>query len=199
MCAGLMGALVLGAAIAGLTAHEVRIGRREVEAADAAAARSEWADAVAHALAAAEARAPGSPWPWRGAHRLEAIGRGAEARGDEPIARLAYGALRAATVATRTIGRDPDGWRQRADEGLARTTRGSHAGARDSPDAMLQALQREPPPVGAALTALAVAAVAIAGGLARLAWPGPGPSSPRLAIGVVACGFALYAAVLLLN
>lgn len=199
MRAALMGALVLSAAVAGLTAHEVRIGRREVEAADAAAARSEWADAVAHALAAAEARAPGSPWPSRGARRLEAIGRDAEVRGDPSTARLAYEALRTAAVATRTIGRDPDSWRKRADEGLVRAARGTYATPRDSPDSMLQALEREEPPSTAAMVALTVAILAIGGGLARLAWPGTGPRNPRLALGVVAGGVVLYAAVLLMN
>ena len=106
---------------------------RQVEARGATPTRPRKAgrlvEAIAHARDAAEAVVPGSPWPARGVARLEAIGHDAEARGDERTAVLAYGAMRAAAMATRAplLGTDP--WRALADEGLARVggARARHA------------------------------------------------------------------------
>ena len=115
----LAGGVVL-AVLAVATARETALGRSELEAADRAAAAADWLEAISHARAAAEAVAPGSPWPERACARLEAIGRDAEARGDQTTALLAYGALRSAAIATRVplFGSGP--WRDRADDDLAR-------------------------------------------------------------------------------
>ena len=99
-----LAALVVVAAVAVLTAREIATGQSEVAAADAAAARSDWGEAIVHARAAAEALVPGSPWPERGWERLEAVGHDAEARGDDATALLAYGAMRAAALTTRAPG-----------------------------------------------------------------------------------------------
>ena len=121
-------ALALGV----LTAREFAVGRDAVAAADAAAAaKSDWREAIAQARIAAEALAPASPWPERGLRRLEAIGHDAEARGDDPTALLAYGAMRTAALETRAPGGRvrSDRWRHAAEEGLGRVA----ASSKDTP------------------------------------------------------------------
>ncbi len=114
------------------TAREFSIGGSEMEMAERAAAGSDWMEAIAHARAAAEAVAPGSPWPERARIHLETMGHDAEARGDETTALLAYGALRAAALATRMPGWTSTLWRNKAEEGLSRV-----AAARRDPSASL--------------------------------------------------------------
>jgi hypothetical protein len=199
--AGRMGAaagLVVVAVLGVATARELGVGQREVEAADAAAGRSEWPEAVLHARAAAEALVPGSPWPARGWTRLEAIGHDAEARGDDPTALLAYGAMRAAALATRAPGAGAEAWRGRAEDGLARVAASTRSptGPRTTSDAMLDALRGNEPPPTARLVLLAAAAAAMLGGLARLAWASS-PSKARLAQAVAALGLVGYAIVAL--
>jgi hypothetical protein len=121
-----LAALVIAAVLVTAAAHECSVGARESALADAAAAKGDWLEAIAHARAAAEAMAPGSASPAQGFRRLDAIGRAAEERGDANTALLAYGAMRTAAIATAT----PSGllawranggeWRVRADEGLVR-------------------------------------------------------------------------------
>jgi hypothetical protein len=115
----LASAVVL-AILAVATGRETALGRAELEAADRATAAADWLEAISHARAAAQAVAPGSPWPERACVRLEAIGRDAETRGDQTTALLAYGALRSAAIATRVPPFGSGPWRDRADEGLAR-------------------------------------------------------------------------------
>jgi hypothetical protein len=121
-----LAAAVLLAIVAVATARETALGRSELEAADRAAAAADWLEAIAHARAAAEAVAPGSPWPERACGRLESIGRDAEARGDQATALLAYGALRSAAIATRVPLFRSGPWRDRADDDLARVAAGAH-------------------------------------------------------------------------
>jgi hypothetical protein len=102
--------------------RETATGASDIAAADAEAARGHWADAIAHARAAAEAAAPASPWPERGFLRLDSIGRDAAARGDQPTARLAYAAMRTAAVETRSPWYDRAEWAGRAEAGLSRLT-----------------------------------------------------------------------------
>jgi hypothetical protein len=190
-------ALVVVAATAVLTARELAVGQAEVTLADAAAARSDWGEAIVHARAAAEALVPGSPWPSRGWERLEAIGRDAEARGDDATAMLAYGAMRSAALATRGPGSGSDRWRTRADESLARVAsyRRDVGGPVASSASMLDALREtEPPPTGT-LALLALSGVAMLGGLGRLAWVG----GERAAQALAAIGFVAYAVVLLMS
>ena len=176
------------------------MGQVEVAAADAAADRSDWPDAVLHARAAAEALVPGSPWPARGWARLEAIGHDAEARGDDPTALLAYGAMRAAALATRAPGAGADAWRRKADEGLARVASSARTatGPHVASDAMLDALRETEPPPTWILTVLGAAGVAMLAGLARIAWTTT-PTEERLAQALAGAGFAAYAIVLLVT
>jgi hypothetical protein len=103
--------------------------------------------------------------------------------------------MRAAALATRAPGSGSAGWRVKAEEGLARVATshrdvGAPAAAAQS---MLDALHdSEPPPTGT-LALLALAGVAMLGGLGRLAWAG----GERAAQVVVAAGFVAYAVVLL--
>jgi hypothetical protein len=150
------------------TARETSMGRSEMEAADGAAAASDWVDAIAHARAAAEAVAPGSPWPERGRTRLDAIGREAEGRGDETTALLAYGALRAAALATRLPGWSSSAWRQKADEGIARVA-AAHAdrsNAAPTIEATRDALRGNEPPSPMHLALLGAGALCALIGLA---------------------------------
>jgi hypothetical protein len=169
--------LLVASVIAVAAAHEGSIGRTETAAADAAAANSDWFEAIAHARAAAEAVVPGSPWPARGLRRLEAIGHDAEARGDVETALVAYGAMRTASLATRSAWTTRGDWRLRAEEGLARaaTARPEITGPRVSAQSMLDALEQGEPPPGGALTALSASAIATVAGLVWLAaFGGPG-------------------------
>jgi hypothetical protein len=195
--AAALAALVVVAATAVLTGRELAVGQAEVTAADAAAARSDWGEAVVHARAAAEALVPGSPWPARGWGRLEAIGHDAEARGDDATAMLAYGAMRSAALATRAPGSGSDRWRTKAEDALARVASyRREVGAPPAPAAsMLDALRETEPPATGTLALLALAGVAMLGGLGRLAWAG----GERAAQVLAAIGFVAYAVVLLMT
>ena len=193
-------ALVVVAVLAVATGRELSVGQVQVAAADAAADRSDWAEAVLHARAAAEALAPGSPWPARGWARLEAIGHDAEARGDDGTALLAYGAMRSAALATRAPGSGADAWRRKADESLVRVAASARSatGPHVSTDAMLDALRGTEPPPTWTVALLAAAGVAMLAGLGRLAWT-RAPAGERVAQALAGVGFATYAAILLVT
>lgn len=195
--AAALAALVVVATVGVLTAREVAVGQEEVTAADAAASKSDWGEAIVHARAAAEALVPGSPWPARGWSRLEAIGHDAEARGDDATAMLAYGAMRAAALATRAPGSGSDRWRTKAEDSLARVASyRKDVGLPQAPaGSMLDALHDSEPPATATVALLAAAGVAMLGGLARLAWAG----GERIAQVVAAVGAIAYAVVLLMT
>jgi hypothetical protein len=160
----------VAAALAVASAREESIGRTETAAADSAAANSDWLTAIGHARAAAEAFVPGSPWPERGLRRLEAIGHDAEARGDLETALLAYGAMRTASLATRSLGSPMSEWRARAEGGLARVAavRPEITGPRVSAQSMLDALEQSEAPTQAVSTALSASAFATLAGLVWL-------------------------------
>jgi hypothetical protein len=191
--------IVVVAVVGIVTAREVTAGRDEVAAADVASQRSDWAEAIVHARAAAETVAPGNPWPERGRLRLEAIGHDAEARGDDATALLAYGAMRAAALATRAPGTGSDRWRQKAEEGLARvaSARRDVAAPQAAAGAMLDALHDNEPPGTWTLAALAAAGLAMLGGLTRLAWLGQEARTARVAQAVATAGLVTYAVVAL--
>jgi hypothetical protein len=191
--------LVVVAVVAIVTVREVAIGRSEVSLCDVAVQKSDWPEAIGHARAAAEALVPGSPWPERGWMRLEAIGHDAEARGDDETALLAYGAMRAAALATRAPG---SGWarrRTRAEEALARVAASGRdpTGPHVTADSMLEALRDQAPPAPWLLVALAASAIATLGALGRLAWLGDAAATARVTQGVAAIGFVAYALVAL--
>ncbi len=185
--------------------REVGLGRDAVAASDAAAARSDWIEAIAQARAAAEAATPGSPWPERGGQRLEAIARDAEGRGDDATALLAYGALRSAAVAAPTLGPRSAHWRAAADDGLRRveamradTPRGDRGDGAAPPPAPRDGGRGGPPPY-AAVAAVSLAALAMAIGLTGLARAGLAPAARRAAAAIAAAGLAIYAIVFLMN
>jgi hypothetical protein len=115
---------------------------------------------------------------------------------------LAYGAMRSAALATRAPGAGSDHWRTKAEDALSRvasyrvTSDRQQVGAPPVPaGSMLDALhETEPPPTGT-LALLALAAVAMLGGLGRLTWAG----GERAAQAVAAIGFVAYAVVLLMT
>ena len=183
-------------AVAVLTVREESAGRAAVASADAAAARSDWREAIAQARAAAEALAPGSPWPERGLRRLEAVGHDAEARGDDPIALLAYGAMRTAAIETRAPGTWSDRWRQSAEEGLVRVAAASREAPHPRAGKVLEAQRAEPVPPPWRLALLSIAVCSTFGALAALAWVEGASPMGRAAQGVAAAGFLVYAAVL---
>ncbi|HTQ42275.1 MAG TPA: hypothetical protein VMI75_05900 [Polyangiaceae bacterium] len=192
-------ALTVVALVAIVTVREVAIGRAEVALCDAATQKSDWPEAIGHARGAAEALVPGSPWPEQGWMRLEAIGHDAEARGDDETALLAYGAMRAAAMATRAPG---SGWARRraqSEEALARVAGASRdpTGPHVTSDSMLEALHDQAPPAPWLLFALAASAIASLGALVRLAWLGDAAARARVTQGVAAIGFIAYALVAL--
>lgn len=161
--------LAVASVLLAATVHEGSVAERESMAADDAAAKSDWSDAIAHARAAAEAPVLGSPWPERGFRRLESTGHDAEARGDLKTALLAYGAMRTASLATRSLVSRNDDWRTRAESGLARVAavRTEITGPRTSAQAMLDALEQEPAPAQGSFAAWSACAF---GALAGLVW-----------------------------
>jgi hypothetical protein len=188
-----------------VAAREVSMGRREVAAAQAAVVRSDWPEAIARARAAAEAFVPGSPWPEQGKQRLDAIGRDAEARGDDETALLAYGALRTAALATRSpfgLLSPGDRWRTTAERGVARVaaSRAGVSAVRGAPAEPLLDDPRDAQPPGIwRFVMLAAASVAVLGALARLAQPGQSARDVRSAQAVALLGFVAYAIILLVG
>jgi hypothetical protein len=199
-----MAALALAVTLGVLTAREFPIGREALGAAEVAAARSDWPEAVAQARTAAEALAPGSPWPDRGLRRLEAIGHDAEARGDDPTALLAYGAMRTAVLETRAAvgsmgaASRTERWRRTAEDGLGRVAASSKDAPRARAASVVASLHDERAPAAWKLTALAASALATLGGLtalALLAFGGASWRAERAARAVALVGFVVYATV----
>lgn len=182
-------------------AREVTLGRAAAREADAAAAKSDWPEAIEHARAAAEALAPGSPWPERGFRRLAAIGHDAEARGDDATALLAYGAMRTAALETRGLGQGGGRWRLSAEEGLARVAASSKDPSvpRTPPESMLAALREDATVGRTRLTVLGASAVAMIAGLGRLAVGDARDRGARVACGLAAAGFVAYAVVMVMS
>jgi hypothetical protein len=131
--------------------------------------------------------------------RLEAIGHDAEARGDDETALLAYGAMRAAAMATRAPGSAWAKRRAQSEEALARVAAADRdpASPHVTSDSMLEALREQAPPAPWLLMALAASAIATLVALCRLAWLGDGAAKARVTQGVAAIGFIAYALVAL--
>jgi hypothetical protein len=190
--------LAIAAAILSIaTARELTLGERAIASADAAIARLDWREAIAQARTAAQTALPLSPWPERGAARLESIASAAEARGDVTTALLAYGALRSAALATRSPTVAHDLWRARADAGLARAAtflRGVTS-AHEPDDPGLE-LRPNDGPGGRAFAAIALASWCLLAGILALASGAAGARAGRV---LAAVGFVAYAIALLLN
>jgi hypothetical protein len=176
-------------------AHEMSVGRAAVAAADAAAARSDWPEAILQARAAAEAVAPGSQWSPAGFRRLEAIGHDAEARGDDATALLAYGAIRTASLETRAPGQGVDRWRTVAEEGLARVAASSKDAPKSRTDFVVAALRQDGSPSSWRLELLMISAVATLASLVTLAVGGVGAGAERALQGIAAAGFVAYSVI----
>ncbi len=204
-----LGVVVLFFAVA--VASRVSAGSNAVAASDRALAAGDRLRAIEEARAAAEAVAPGSPYPARGYTRLDAIAREAEARDDDETAAAAWRAMRTAAISTRGIGVAGETTPlERANAGIARTaTRVRGAARADLPREVpgiaspgerriLDALARdETPPVrvffmlGAGAT-LFFAGVARLLALVPLAW-----KEARLAAAASALGLILVVLALL--
>lgn len=201
-----VGGLMALASLAVLASREVALGHDHLIAAEADAAHGDWADAISHARAAAEAQVPGSPWPARAARRLDELAHQAELRGDDDTALLAYGALRAAALSTRSIGASQTAWRATAEDGVARiaarrdAVSGGRAGdSRDQGLSIRETLRREESPLTWTFAALSGASFVLVAGLSTLALAGGSRKWTRAARALCVGGLLIYAAVLLMN
>jgi hypothetical protein len=158
---------VLIAVVTVASFREVALGKEEFAAADEAATRAAWPEAIWHARSAAESYVPGSPWPELALRKLDAIGREAAVRGDRSTALLAFGAVRTAALTTRFPGHSNALWCSLADDALVRL-------AASAPDvahsdtwalAMRADLQESSLPSLGALTTISVSALAIVLGI----------------------------------
>ncbi|MGO8994278.1 MAG: hypothetical protein ACLQVI_13195 [Polyangiaceae bacterium] len=200
-----LAAVALAALLVGIaTARALAEGAQAVKDSDAAVARGDLATATMRARDAAEAVAPGSPYPREGYERLEAIAHVAEARLDERGATAAWGAMRAAATATAGPLIRTDTWRALADDGLVRAgtgfaTPGAVTGEVHASEATLRtALGREDAPSAWLLTLLGAGALGFFAGCARLALAAKDLATLRhekLALAAVAVGMSLYALV----
>ncbi len=161
---GLLGTAIL---------HQLHEGALATEACDAALARGDLRAAIDAAHDAAEAAAPGSPYPERGFVRLESIARAAEARTDDATATAAWRAMRAAAAATRWLG--PTSARfALANEALARLAWRDRAGAARTGDpdehrrAIVEPLARDEAPAAGTFLLLGAGTLAFFVGAARL-------------------------------
>jgi hypothetical protein len=200
---------VVAAVVLVASRQELAVGQSEVRAADEAMGRLDWADAIDHAKAAALALAPMSPWPERGGQRLRAIAHDAETRGDATVALRAYGALRAAALATAYPGFASSRWRSEAEAGLTRVVtwetgggpaaRAAGAPANETAASMRSALMRDTMPKAAVFAVLAASTMILLGGVFWLASGRAGPRSTWIAQGVIAAALLTCGAVLLTN
>lgn len=161
-------------------ASRVSAGAAAVDASDRALASGDRLLAIDEARAAAEAVAPGSPYPARGYARLDAIAREAESRDDDPVAAAAWRAMRTAALGTRGLGSaDASAMLDRANAGIARTATRVRGAARadlprEVPGAspgerrMLDALARDETPPVRVFAMLGAGAILFFAGVARL-------------------------------
>lgn len=201
---GALGVVIGGALAAGVaTIREMRAGDQAIVEADAALARGDVATATLRAHDAAEAVAPGSPYPRQGYARLEAIARAAEAKRDERQAIAAWGAMRAAATATESPFTSTRGWRTLADDGLVRNGSAKEGAAGEvhaTEETLRTSLAREDAPATGLLAALGLGALAFFAGCGRLlvaAKDAPSLRREKLAVATAAAGALVYALVCL--
>jgi len=160
-------------ALGAMTFRVVRDGEAALAESDAAFHKGDLANAVIHARRAAIAYAPGAPHTRAALARLRAVAVGSEGVGDVGSARLAWGAIRAAAVETRSLTEPYAAERAEADRALARLAALPLA---TDPEVQARAVER-------AERALATL-------------PGPSPASSVLLVlglGTAALGLALVA------
>jgi hypothetical protein len=150
-------------------------GKRALADSDSARARSDWAEAVMFARAAAEARCPAFCVSELGFARLYAIAKDAENRADDATAFAAWRAVRSASLATAVLDVHA-AKRERADQELARIghrmdAAAAAAGSPSSPaasEARLRAtLGASNPASGTTYLLLAIGGLLFLGGAAR--------------------------------
>ena len=189
--------LVFGTLVAVLL-RELSLGASAMETCGEAMAHADLPGAIDAAREAAEATAPGSPYPERGYARLVEIAQAAETRGDDATATAAWRAIRAAAMATQT----PLGARARqhaadANLGIARVAAHPRTVQPETAEAtralMLATLARDDRPSPWTFVLLGVGASAFFAGVIRLLLLPTGTTRRQLGIGasVAAAGFAL--------
>ena len=107
-------------ALGAMTFRVVRDGEAALAESDAAFHRGDLSTAVLYARRSAIAYAPGAPHTRAALKRLRAVAVGSEGVGDIGSARLAWGAIRAAAVETRSFTEPYASERTEADQALAR-------------------------------------------------------------------------------
>ena len=183
-------ALLAGAT---LTARVVVDGERELGLSDAAFDQGDVRVATLHARRAAILYVPGAPHVGPAYERLRAIAVGAEAAGDGEAARLAWQAIRSASLETRHVFIPRAAQLEEANANLARlqAVGASPERARKLRDEALAGLQDESPRV--LWIALLLAGFVIgAAGLGYVAWRGVTPDGDvvrrSLTLGLVLFG-----------
>jgi hypothetical protein len=156
-------------ALGAMTFRVVREGEAALAESDGAFNRGDLANAVLYARRAAVAYAPGAPHTRAALARLRAVAVGSEGVGDAASARLAWGAMRAAAVETRSLTEPYAAEREEADRALARLL---VAPATNDPEVRARAITKARE------------------ALARLPGPTPG-SSVLLLIGFALAGLGL--------
>lgn len=150
-------------------------GRRALLDADTALARGDTFDAIMAARTAAEARCPACSAPEEGFARLERIARDAEGRGDDAVAFAAWGAVRAALLATAGASTTSER-RTKAETEIARFGRridaaavvsGAPPTAAAADDKLRAALAEHDVPGGATFATIAIGAVVFFWGALR--------------------------------
>jgi hypothetical protein len=163
------------------TTRALASGARALAACDEAEARGDLVTAIARARDAAEAAAPGSPYPQGGYARLEAIARAAEARSDERFATAAWAAMREAATATSSPLASTGAWRALADEGVVRVGAAERAAGSAEVHAreatLREVVAREDAPSPGLLTLLGVGGAALLAAFLRLARYGLPPKT----------------------
>ncbi|WP_394827474.1 hypothetical protein [Pendulispora albinea] len=187
-------AIVFAVAIA----RQFGIGARSMVASDAALARGDIPAAIDEARAAAEARAPGSPYPARGYERLVAMAQKAEQEGHWSEAARAWRAVRAAALSTRVGAEDGRERLRQANVQLARIGANHRAADTDQTAASLEAqlqedLARDERPGLFAYAALGAGGLLFYLGIGSLLMQGPQRWPPALTFGLVAAGALLAA------
>ncbi len=196
-------------AFAAMTFRVVRDGEDALAESDRAFNRGDLPNAVLYARRAAIAYAPGAPHTRAALARLRAVAVGSEGVGDTSTARLAWGAIRAASVESRFFIEPYAAERDEADRALARLLTEPQA---DEPDARAKALvkarellARSPGPApggsmlllaGLGLSALGIGVVALRGITreGRLIPRGFVVGAVVFALGVACWTFAAYQA-----
>jgi hypothetical protein len=171
-----LGLTVTLLALAVLTARVVYDGERELRLSDAAFDRGDVRAATVHARRAAALYVPGAPHIGPAYARLTAIAVGAEAAGDQVVAKRAWGAVRGAALETRHLWVVRSSELDEANRNLARleslADRASGPGAARAMQEALGRLRQDDAPRTPWVAALVLGFLLAAVGLALVGWRG---------------------------